>query len=106
MIGGTGKGGAGGNSKWGWYAGQVQSRVVSALRNNKRTRAAGMDLKVRIWADASGRVTRATLAGSSGDAAVDRAIKDEILTGLQLDQAPPEGMPMPIVMHIAARRPN
>lgn len=106
MIGGNGKGGSGSNSKWGWYAGQVQSRVVSALRNHRRTRSAALDIKVRMWADSTGRVTRAVLVGSSGDAAVDRAIKDEILTGLQLDQAPPEGMPMPIVMHLAARRPN
>lgn len=106
LIGGNGKGGNGNGSKWGWYAGQVQSRVTSALRNHKRTRTATLDIKVRIWADSSGHVTKATLSGSSGDAAVDRAIRDEILTGLQLDQAPPEGMPMPIVMHLVARRPN
>ncbi|MEI6494280.1 MAG: energy transducer TonB, partial [Verrucomicrobiota bacterium] len=107
MIGGTGtgKGGKGG-SKYGFYAGQVQSRVVDALRNHKKTRSAALDVKVRIWLDSSGRVTRATLAGTSGKPDVDAAIRDEILTGLQLQNPPPEGMPMPIVMRLSATRPN
>ncbi len=106
MIGGTGKGGKGGGSKYGWYAGQVQARIVDALQKHRRTRSAALSLKVRIWADASGRVTRATLEGSSGDAAVDQALVSEILTGLQLQEPPPEDMPMPIVMRITAKRPN
>jgi len=107
MIGGsgTGRGGPGG-SKFGSYAGQVQSRVVDALRNHKKTRAAALNVKVRVWADPTGRITRATLAGTSGDAALDRTIRDEILTGLQLQTPPPDGMPMPIVMRISATRPN
>lgn len=107
LIGGLGKStGGGGGSKYGLYAGQVQARVADALRNHKKTRSAALNIKVRIWADSTGRVTRATLSGSSGDAAVDRAIREEILTGLQLQSPPPEGMPMPIVMRITATRPN
>ena len=107
MIGGLGKStGRGGGSKYGLYAGQVQSRIAEALRNHKKTRSAALNIKVRIWADPTGRITRATLSGSSGDAAVDRSIREEILTGLQLQSPPPEGMPMPIVMRITATRPN
>ena len=108
MIGGTGIGnGAGsGRSKYGWYAGQVQTVVTQALQRHKKTRAAALSLKVRIWVDTSGCVTRVALSGSSGDPAVDRALQNEILNGLQLQQAPPEGMPMPIVMRIAAKRPH
>ncbi|MDD5200592.1 MAG: TonB C-terminal domain-containing protein [Terrimicrobiaceae bacterium] len=104
---GRGLGGNGSSrSKWGWYAGEVQSRVVQALRNHKLTRSAALSLQVRIWADSTGRIERATLSGSSGNAAIDKAIRDEILTGLQLQEPPPEGMPMPIVMRITAKRPN
>jgi TonB family protein len=97
--------GSGNRSKYGFYAGQVQSRVVEALRSNKATRSAAMTLQVRIWVDATGRVTRATLSGSTGSAAKDAALRDEVLTGLQLSQPPPAGMPMPIVMRITAKRP-
>lgn len=105
-IGGLGGNGNGNRSKWGWYAGQVQQSVVAALKAHKLTRSASLSLTVRVWADSTGRIVKASLAGSSGTAATDAAIKNEILTGLQLAQAPPEGMPMPIVMRISARRPN
>jgi len=105
-IGGLGSGKGGAGSKYGWYAGKVQSSVASALRTHKKTRAAAMSVKVRIWADSTGRITRAKLEGSSGDPATDRAITDEILSGLQLPEPPPDDMPMPIVMRISAKRPN
>ena len=107
---GSGIGGIGGDggsrSKWGWYAGQVQQTVLAALKAHKLTRAASMTLTVRVWADGAGRIVKSTLAGSSGRADIDAAIRNEILNGLQLQEAPPAGMPMPIVMRISAKRPN
>ena len=84
-----GKGGGGG-SKFGWYAGQVQSKVTQALQRNPKTQKASIArLEVRIWPDSTGRVTRAELANPTGDAAMDAAIRDQILTGLQLQEPPP-----------------
>jgi periplasmic protein TonB len=98
-------GGGGGGSRFGWYAAQVQARIEEALRNNNRTRTASIPgVKVRIWADNTGRVTRAQLVGSTGDSAVDSAITNEVLTGLQLKEAPPSDMPMPIVLRVTAHR--
>ena len=105
---GPGNGGIGGNgngSKWGWYASQVSSRIQSALQQNRKTRSASMNVKVRVWPDRAGRITRAQLAGSTGDPALDSAV-DQALTGLQLEQPPPAGMPAPIVLQLAARRPR
>jgi hypothetical protein len=101
-----GLGGDGGGSRWGWYAGEVQARITEALRQNDKTKDAKLHLKVRIWADNSGRITRALLAGSSGDASIDDALKNQVLTGLSLPEAPPTDMPMPIVMMINEQRPN
>lgn len=101
--GGTGR--IGGGSKFGWYAAKVQTTIAEALRGNASTRSATLSLQVRIWADADGRITRAALVGSSGNPATDSAIKNQVLTGLQLPQAPPAGMPMPITLRITARKP-
>ena len=106
MIGGTGMGKGAKGSKYGTFAGQVQSKVVQSLRNHKKTKSATLNVKVRVWVDTTGRVTRSTLEGSAGDPATDAAITKEILTGLQMQGAPPEGMPMPIVMRLQATRPN
>lgn len=101
-LGGTG---TRGGTKWASYAGQVQARIEEALRRNRRTRSASLSVNVRVWPDASGRIARAQLAGTTGDTALDATLRDEVLTGLQLAQPPPADMPSPIVLRLAARRP-
>ena len=92
-------------TKWAWYASQVQSRIQQALQQNRKTRSASLSVNVRVWPDATGRINRAQLASSTGDPSLDAAIRDEVLTGLQLDQPPPTDMPAPITLRLAARRP-
>jgi len=103
---GNGRIGGGDGSKWGWYASQVQSRIQQALQQNRKTRTASMNVNVRVWADPNGRISRAQLAGSTGDSSLDNALRDEVLTGLQLPEPPPAGMPAPIVLRVSARRPH
>lgn len=103
---GIGRIGDGDGSKWGWYASQVQSRIQQALQQNRKTRTASMNVSVRVWADPDGRISRAQLAGSTGDPALDNTLRDEVLTGLQLPQPPPAGMPAPITLRVTAKRPH
>lgn len=98
-------GGKGGGSKYGWYAAKVQNTISSALRNNSTTRSATFTLNVKIWADHSGRVTRAQLIDSTGRSDIDEIIRNQILVGIQLTDAPPDDMPMPINLRITARKP-
>ncbi|MEJ0052084.1 MAG: TonB family protein [Methylovirgula sp.] len=100
-----GGGGGGGGSRWGWYASLVQNAIETALHANPAIRNAVMKVRVRIWADQSGRIERVQLASSTGDKDVDAALQDA-LSGVALGQAPPTDMPMPIVAQITGRRPN
>ncbi len=100
-IGGSGRRGG---SKFGWYAAKVQSSISEALRRNPALRSSTMSLQVRIWSDADGRITRAQLVGTTGNQAMDDAIKNQVLIGFQLPQAPPADMPMPINMRITAHK--
>ena len=107
LSGSAGNGfGGGGGSRFDWYAGQVQRRIADALRNNTSTRDATLSVKVRVWADSTGRISRVELAGSTGDPSLDEALRSRVLTGLQLSEGPPEGMPMPILLRLTARRPQ
>ena len=101
-IGGTGR--KGGGSKWGYYAAKVQSTIREALGRNPSTQKATFSMQVRVWADSTGRITKAVLVGSSGNPAVDQAVKNQVLVGLQLPEPPPSSMPMPITMRISARK--
>jgi TonB family protein len=98
-------GGGGGGSRWGWYASMVQAQIESALRANAKTRNAVMEVRIRLWADGSGRVTRVQLVSSTGDAELDGALR-EGLQNLALREAPPSDMPMPIMTRITSRRPT
>lgn len=110
--GGGGSGRIGGSgekkgSQFGWYAREIVGTLNDALRNNPRTRDAAFPGKtVRIWLDENGRVTRARLMQTTGDPSLDRAIQNQVLLGLQLPSAPPPTMPMPVVIRLAANRPN
>ncbi|MEI8341189.1 MAG: energy transducer TonB [Verrucomicrobiota bacterium] len=111
LSGNGGNGMLGGNGhhsgKWGWYAAQVQTQIEDALRANSKTRAAKLRIVVKIWPDPNtGRVTRAELSGSLGDPALENAIKNEIMTGLQLREPPPRDMPLPIILRLTEQRPG
>jgi outer membrane biosynthesis protein TonB len=93
-------------SRWGWYSSQVASRIQQAMQRNRKTRFANLSVSVRVWPDQNGRVARAQLASSTGDPSLDSALRDEVLTGLQLQEPPPAGMPAPIVLRVTARQPH
>ena len=92
---------------FGWYADQVQSRIEAALLQNEKTRTALIvAVPIRIWIDSTARVTRAQLIVPTANPALDSAITDEVLPGLQLKEPPPADMPMPIVLRVSTRRPS
>ena len=104
--GGGGGSGSGYGSRYGYYANEVSSAITQAIHKNGTTRDARAHVKVRVWVDSSGRVTRSKLSQSSDDVAVDQALHDDILTGLTLPEPPPGDMPMPIVLLVSEVRPN
>ena len=80
--------------------------MTEILRSHKKTRAAVMNVQVRIWADSTGKISKVSLGQSTGDPALDAAIKNEVFSDVTLKDPPPQGMPMPIVMHFKATRPS
>lgn len=104
--GGTAIGGSsGGGNQWGQDAGQVQSKITAALHANASTKTAAFGpLEVRIWPDGTGRIKRVKLAHSTGNAALDDVIENQVLSDLQLAAPPPVDMPLPIVLRISAWR--
>ena len=98
VIGGTG---GNGGSGWQLYAGLIRSQIEGALRRDDKTRFGRWRVNVMIWLSDTGAVTRADVVGSSGDATVDGAITRD-LDGIGIGQAPPQGMPQPVHLRIAA----
>ncbi|MDC7787022.1 TonB C-terminal domain-containing protein [Rhodoplanes sp. TEM] len=96
----------GGGSLFAWYNGVVTSQIQRALMANPKTRSSVAQMQVRVWVDGTGRIVRIVLGSSSGNAEIDSAVRDEILSGLVLREPPPPNMPMPMVARIVMRRPT
>lgn len=91
--------------KWDYYAAKVQTAIKDALGGNDQTKSAIFSMEIQVWADTDGRITQATLVGTSGNLTVDQAVKNQVLTGLKLPSPPPVEMPMPIHLRISALKP-
>jgi protein TonB len=102
--GGAGSGNRSSGSRWGWYAAEVQTAIAAALRRDPLSRAADFRVRIRIWTTPEGRIERAVLSDSTGNPALDEALQTRVLNGLRLPEAPPTGMPMPIVLRLTAHR--
>jgi protein TonB len=102
MAGGGGGDGGGGGSRFGWYASAVQTTIRQALEGNSVTRHSTIGITVRIWADVTGRITRAKLVNSTGNPSLDDAIRNQVLLQTSLPGGPPPGMDMPINIRITA----
>ena len=92
-------------STWAPYAGTAATRIADAMRRHSKLKHSNLSIKAKVWIDSTGRITRATTE-STGDGALDAALRDEVLAGMQLSGPPPQGMKMPLNLKLNARRPG
>jgi hypothetical protein len=64
-----------------------------------------MDVVVRIWIDEIGCINRAEFS-PTGNAAVDAALRNDVLKDKRLSGPPPAGMRMPVKLRLTATRPQ
>jgi len=79
------------------YPARLQTRVWQALCDNPRTAPGSYRSLLRFQVDAAGRIARARMLGSTGDAARDAAML-ETLQHVRMDSAPPRGMAQPVTL--------
>ena len=103
---GNGSGGGTGDAaaRYAWFYGRMQPDIEAVLRRGKRLSAANAVAELRLWWDASGRITRVQPVRPGADPALDQEF--EALVGVQLRHPPPPDVPMPVVMRVQARRPR
>lgn len=86
-----------------YYASQLQHRIEDSLSAEEGVRKKSYSIVVRIWLRPDGRVSRAELASSTGNPAIDATLVSAITTAQTSDQPPPADMPQPIRMRISSR---
>lgn len=92
-----------GLAAYAWYTDQIKAHVEEALAGQKDLVKVQYRLNVRIWLARDGRVERAELQGSSGDASIDKLIRKALAGVGSIAEAPPEDMPQPVKLRITSK---
>lgn len=96
-------GGGGGGNRFAWYGALVKERIQEIVAKNDKLRDADYRVMINVWVDAGGTVTRAELTSSTGDAALDSALRLALNSLPRLGEGAPGDMPQPIKLRITAR---
>lgn len=100
-------GGGGGGNPWGRYDALLNEAVSSAfqqaLARDKALKGKNYKVMVKVWIDGGGKVTRASLVDSTGDAHADAVLKDALNSMRALREAPPAEMPQPVKLRVTSR---
>jgi protein TonB len=95
--------GSGGGSEYAWYANALQQDIADLLSDNNKIRQSRYIIEVQLWFEQNGKVKKAKLTKSSGDAAMDKSIQLALNEMGSLREKPPEGIPQPVRLRIESR---
>lgn len=85
------------------YASTANRELSDFLQGDKTLRRHGYRLQVHLWLDERGRISRAELMGSSGDASVDAALREALQRFPGTRSEPPAGLPQPLRVQLSNR---
>lgn len=86
-----------------WYTSKVGNRIKEAIAEIKDLENAQYRVVVFVWIAADGKIDKAELQGSSGDAQVDKNLTTALSQLKALGEAPPGDMPMPVKIRITSK---
>jgi len=92
------------SARYAWYYVRIARELEDAFRTLKPLTTAATRVELKVWADASGRISRVRLVRSTGDPRLDEAIQS--VAGLRISERPPADIPMPMLARLTARRPE
>jgi protein TonB len=103
-IGGpVGAGRGGGGAQFAFFSNALQRHVQDELARHRRLRLVDYRVLVDIWIGAEGAIRRAELAGTSGSAEADAALRAALVELPPLRAPVPENLPQPIRLRVTNR---
>jgi TonB family protein len=85
------------------YRSMLRSRLEQAIMQATAVRVGSYEVMVNVWVAPDGRVTRTELAGTTGDAGRDQALKAALASVDAVDEPPPVNMKQPLRIRIKSR---
>lgn len=95
--------GSGNGLQFRFYTNLMQRHIQGSLQQDQMLKGVDFRAVVRVWLDASGRLVRSELVGSTGDAETDRALRTAMAGLPNMGEPPPQNMPQPVKLRITNR---
>jgi periplasmic protein TonB len=92
-----------GRNQASWFAGLVQSHLVTQLSKEDKLRRSDYRVELRVWFAPDGRIERFELIDSTGNKEVDDQIKLTLHNMPPLKQPPPADLPQPVKLRLTSR---
>lgn len=86
------------------YSRFISSTIQQAVENDERTNGFVGSAEMDVWIDANGRITRAAIAKTSGEAKIDQDLVAVLESMSALDEAPPATLRFPQRIRIDGKR--
>lgn len=104
---GSGGGGTFGNATYSQYLSYTLQQAIE--RDSKVQESGGgarFTVRVNVWLEPSGRITKVTIAQSTGDSKLDDAIVNALQTLGRLDEPPPPAWQYPVRLNLQGHQPG
>ncbi|HDR8920595.1 energy transducer TonB [Burkholderia vietnamiensis] len=98
-------GGKFGNASYAQYMVYVLQRAIEQDKGVQEAGGARFAGSLNLWMDASGRITKVTIAQSTGDAKIDAAVLAAVESLGRVDEAPPPATAYPVLVRLQGRKP-
>ena len=102
-IGGAIGSGKGGMAQFAFFSNALQRHVQEELARNRKVKLGDYRVMVNIWIAADGTIRRAELAGSTGSADTDSALRTALTEIGPMRTGVPDNLPQPIKLRITNR---
>ncbi|GBH22992.1 energy transducer TonB family protein [Burkholderia vietnamiensis] len=98
-------GGKFGTASYAQYMVYVLQRAIEQDKGVQEAGGARFAGSLNLWMDASGRITKVTIAQSTGDAKIDAAVLAAVESLGRVDEAPPPATAYPVLVRLQGRKP-
>lgn len=107
MVGsGGGGGGRFGNASYSQYMVYVLQRAIEQDKGVQDAGGAQFAGNLNLWMDATGHITKVTIAQSTGDPRIDAAVVAAVESLGKVDEAPPPATAYPVLVKLQGRKPG
>lgn len=99
------RGGKFGNASYAQYMVYVLQRAIEQDKGVQEAGGARFAGSLNLWMDTSGRITKVTIAQSTGDAKIDAAVVAAVEALGRVDEVPPPATSYPVLVKLQGRKP-